>query len=307
MNETQRLREVTQELSQLRQRPCLVLYVPSLHPCTVRTIHEMLGAQRGQADVVIRSPGGCLCCAYQIARELRRRFDRLGMFVPLAAKSAATLIALAADELVLGDLGELGPLDGHFSDKQRADFPVDRSRLEVFSALDQVKKHAIETFDELARTVSHNSGMRGEDVCRIATEFAARICEPLYAQLTAQTVGQSVRVMEMTVAYAERVLRRYRPDLYAQNGSAIIERLVRGYADHGFVIDREELAEIGIPARNPTAAEAPLVARLASALEKVSGEEPFIELIDAVEGKPSREAGDRSKQSDREPRMAHAA
>jgi hypothetical protein len=102
MNETQRLREVTQELSQLRQRPCLVLYVPSLHPCTVRTIHEMLGAQRGQADVVIRSPGGCLCCAYQIARELRRRFDRLGMFVPLAAKSAATLIALAADELVLG-------------------------------------------------------------------------------------------------------------------------------------------------------------------------------------------------------------
>ncbi len=115
MDETQRLREVARELSQLGQRPCLLLHVPSLHSCTIRSVYDALGAANGQADVVIRSAGGCLCCAYQVARELRRRFDRLGMFVPLAAKSAATLIALAADELVLGDLGELGPLDGQFS------------------------------------------------------------------------------------------------------------------------------------------------------------------------------------------------
>ncbi len=304
MDETQRLREVARELSQLRQRPCLVLHVPSLHPCTIRSVYDALGAANGQADVVIRSPGGCLCCAYQIARELRRRFDRLGMFVPLAAKSAATLIALAADELILGDLGELGPLDGQFSDKQRADFPVERSRLEVFSALEQVKKHALDVFDELARAVTSNSGMPAEDVCRVAGEFAARICDPLYAQLTPQTVGQSARAMDMTVAYAERVLRRYRPELYAQKGPAIIERLVRGYADHGFVIDREELAEIGIPARGPTAAEAPLVGQLASALEGLSDKEPFIELVDAAEEDVRSETRDDPEQSGRKPGIA---
>ncbi len=90
MDETQRLREVARELSQLGQRPCLVLHVPSLHSCTIRTVYDTLGAASGQADVVIRSPGGCLCCAYQIARELRRRFDHLGMFVPLAACCSVT-------------------------------------------------------------------------------------------------------------------------------------------------------------------------------------------------------------------------
>ncbi len=113
--------------------------------------------------------------------------------------------------------------------------------------------------------------------------------------------------MDMTVAYAERVLRRYRPELYAKKGPAIIERLVRGYADHGFVIDREELAEIGVPARGPTTAEAPLVARLANALEKLSGEEPFIELIDAAEADLGSEARDGSEPSDMEPRTAQAA
>jgi hypothetical protein len=175
-----------------------------------------------------------------------------------------------------------------------------------FSALDQVKKHAIETFDELARAVTQNSGMRGEDVCRIATEFAARICEPLYRQLTPQTVGQSGRALDMTVAYTERVLRRYRPDLYAQNGPAFIERLVRGYPDHGFVIDREELAEVGIPARGPTAAEAPVVAQLASALEALSDKEPFIELVAGDEDR-SIQVADSSEPSDPQPRIARAA
>jgi len=284
MDETQTLRAAAQQLSQVRQRPCFVLCGPALNPGTVRTVREVLGPRSGQVDVVIRSPGGCLCCAYQIARELRRRFDRLAVFVPLAAKSAATLIALAADDLVLGDLGALGPLDAQFSDKQHADFPVDRSRLEVFSALDQLKKHAIETFDELVRSVAENSGMRGEDVFRIGTEFAARICQPLYAQVAPQTVGQSLRAIDMTVAYVERVLRRYRPDLYAQNGPAIIDRLVRGYPDHGFVIDREELDKIGIPARAPTAAEAPALDRLANALGAMSGKEDFIELVEAAGG-----------------------
>ncbi len=110
--------------------------------------------------------------------------------------------------------------------------------------------------------------------------------------------------MDMTVAYAERVLRRYRPELYAHKGPAIIERLVRGYADHGFVIDREELAEIGIPARGPTVAEAPLVVQLASALEGLSDKEPFIDLVDAAEEDVRSETRDHPEPSGRKPRIA---
>jgi hypothetical protein len=78
---------------------------------------------------------------------------------------------------------QLGPLDSQTSRKQKADFPVDRSCLDVFQALGQLKRHALESFDDLVRSVAEKSGMRGEDVCRIGTEFAARICKPLYTQI----------------------------------------------------------------------------------------------------------------------------
>ncbi len=195
---------------------------------------------------------------------------------------AEATVAESAHAVGIEVSGELGPLDAQFSDKQQADFPVDRSRLEVPTALAQLRKHAIENFDDLVRTVASNSGMRGDDVCRIGVEFAARICQPLYTQLTPQTVAESLRAIDGSAAYVERVLRRYRSDLYAKNGTAIIERLVSGYPDHAFVIDREELDEIGIPSRGPAAAEAPAVDRLVSALDGLHGEESFIELVEAA-------------------------
>jgi hypothetical protein len=161
-----------------------------------------------------------------------------------------------------------------------------------------LQQHAIGTFDALVRTVAENSGMRGEDVCRIGTEFAAQICQPLYAQLAPQTVGQSLRAIDMTVGYTERVLRRYRPDLYARNGPLIVERLVKGYPDHDFVIDREELDEIGIPARAPSAAETAIVGGLASALAGMPATEVFIECVEAIE---RRNTGTTAEVSDGSP------
>jgi hypothetical protein len=51
------------------------------------------------------------------------RFASLTVFVPFQAKRAATLLCLAGDELALGSLGELGPLDQQVDEKQKADSP----------------------------------------------------------------------------------------------------------------------------------------------------------------------------------------
>lgn len=174
--------EAARELAAVRGRSCLVFDAPFAESA-VRTVAMLLPEGGGGFDVLLRSPGGCACCAYVMARELRRRFAEIAVFVPLGAKSAATLVALAADELVLGDLGELGPLDAQFCDRQRADFPVDRSRLEVLEALGELKKHALSTFDGIVRAVVENSGMKGEDVCKIGLEFAVKLCQPLYTQI----------------------------------------------------------------------------------------------------------------------------
>ena len=65
----------------------------------------------GHLDVLIQSPGGSPTAAESIVKFLRSRFDPIRFIVPHTAKSAATMLALSGDEILLGEVGELGPID----------------------------------------------------------------------------------------------------------------------------------------------------------------------------------------------------
>jgi len=62
-------------------------------------------------DVLIESGGGDIDCAAKIVKMLKMNCNKLGVMIPFYAKSAASLIALHADELVMCKSGELGPID----------------------------------------------------------------------------------------------------------------------------------------------------------------------------------------------------
>lgn len=64
-----------------------------------------------QLDLVLHSPGGSPDAAESIMSYLRERFDHIRAVVPLAAMSAATMMALACDEVVMGTHSQLGPID----------------------------------------------------------------------------------------------------------------------------------------------------------------------------------------------------
>lgn len=63
------------------------------------------------AIFLIHSPGGNLSSSYNIARFLRQRFEKLSFYVPYEAASGATIMSLAGNSIVLGDLGYLTPID----------------------------------------------------------------------------------------------------------------------------------------------------------------------------------------------------
>jgi len=62
-------------------------------------------------DVILHTPGGLVLAAEQIARALRDHQARVTVFVPHYAMSGGTLIALAADEIVMDEHAALGPVD----------------------------------------------------------------------------------------------------------------------------------------------------------------------------------------------------
>ena len=69
------------------------------------------GLEGDGLDLILHSPGGSPEAAEAIVSYLRSRFSHIRIIVPQLAMSAATMIACAADEIVLGKHSFLGPID----------------------------------------------------------------------------------------------------------------------------------------------------------------------------------------------------
>lgn len=64
-----------------------------------------------QIDVLLYSTGGLTMAAWGLANLIREYCDRFSVLVPFKAHSTATLLALGADEIVMGPLAQLSPVD----------------------------------------------------------------------------------------------------------------------------------------------------------------------------------------------------
>jgi hypothetical protein len=158
--------------------------------------------------LILLSQGGEIEPAYQISK-LCKTFARQYKFlvvVPRQAKSAATLIALGADEIHIGPLGQLGPID-----PQIGGLPA----LGVSQAL--------QTIASLVQQYPKSADM-----------FA----QYLRMAVKVEHIGYSDRVTASAVQYAERLLAS-KPHLAARIPE-IAKHLVYAYKDHSFVIDAEE-------------------------------------------------------------------
>ena len=84
-------------------------------------------------DIVLHTPGGLVLAALQIARAIKRHPAKVTAFVPHYAMSGGTLIALAADEIVMCEHAVLGPVDPQLGEYSAASLlklvrekPIDR-------------------------------------------------------------------------------------------------------------------------------------------------------------------------------------
>ena len=69
------------------------------------------GLKTRNLDLILHSPGGSATTAEAVVEYLRSRFDSIRVIVPQQAMSAATMIACAADEIIMGQHSFLGPTD----------------------------------------------------------------------------------------------------------------------------------------------------------------------------------------------------
>ena len=87
-------------------------------------------------DLVIHTPGGIVLAAMQIARAVEAHKAKVTVYVPVYAMSGGTLIALAADEIVMGEFSVLGPIDPQIAGLPAASIVKARDSKPVESVFD---------------------------------------------------------------------------------------------------------------------------------------------------------------------------
>jgi ATP-dependent protease ClpP protease subunit len=87
----------------------------ALFSVTVEDMQGFMSALHGlrgdSLDLILHSPGGSLDAADQLVQYLRSKYSRIRALVPQNAMSAATMIACACDEIVMGKHSAIGPID----------------------------------------------------------------------------------------------------------------------------------------------------------------------------------------------------
>lgn len=99
-----------------RQETMMLLGFPVAKFISIEDSEEVLRAIRMTPDdmpidLILHTPGGLALACEQIACALARHPGKVTIFVPHYAMSGGTLLALAADEIVMDEFAVLGPLD----------------------------------------------------------------------------------------------------------------------------------------------------------------------------------------------------
>jgi hypothetical protein len=175
-------------------------------------------------DLLLHTPGGDIDAAEKLMSILRSRIGvgRLRVFVPDFAKSAGTLMAIGADQVVMGDTSELGPIDPQVTITDGDGNRTTQSIQAYLDAYDQLTTRLQKDPDDIAARLEFNKLEPDRIVHFQAVKARARL-------------------------FAESQMQR---GMCRENGkhTSIATRLLdtKAWPGHGQVIDADEAERIGI-------------------------------------------------------------
>jgi hypothetical protein len=202
-------------------------------------------AKRKNVLLFVTTLGGDAHAAFRIARCVGGKYERFAVVVSSVCKSAGTLLCLGANELVMSDAGELGPLDVQLRKEDEIyDFG---SSLDTMQTLQLLEERALSTFRKYVLDIHLGGQLSTHLAGELSSNLTVGLYSELYSQLDPVRLGEVYRSMLIASDYGERLTRRGRN---AKDGA--IGKLVGGYPSHEFVIDRHEAGELFHGVREPT-------------------------------------------------------
>lgn len=231
--------------------------------------------------LMLATRGGSPDAAYRMARCLQRQYKKVVLYIYGICKSAGTLVSVGADEIILSDFGEFGPLDIQLGKRDELFETV--SGLNITQALNSLNARAQDVFR--STLLDLKSGSRGQISTKLAAEiasnFAIGLHEKIYAQIDPAQLGSIERSINIASDYGKRLkTKNVKQDT--------VDKLVSGYPSHSFVIDIKEARELFENVRMPDDTEEEL-AKCISWVTRDPAKDAFVQKLNKeLENEQSR-------------------
>ena len=232
-----------QELQRVRGNPVIAFVTGDRHPITasigddaVRPLFDVLrGIGKVETlDVFLYSRGGGTEVPWRIASALRQYADKWNALVPYRANSAATLLALGADRIVLGPHGELGPIDPILKIQRAPGTPGQPG------GLPQQDDISVEDVMAYFNFLKDQVGLTDQSTL---AEGVGRLAE----RLDAVGLGSVYRIRSHIRDVAHRMLTSQQNPPSERAMETIVETLAERVYAHGHAIGINEARDIGLP------------------------------------------------------------
>lgn len=181
--------------------------------------------------LVMTTMGGLADPAYKMVRLLQARYPRISLFVPFFCKSAGTLMALGADEIIMSDHAELGPLDVQLSKPDETG--EQSSGMTPTQSLITLSDEAVRLFEQQFFRIRRTFRLTSRTTAEIAAKLTIGLLGPIYSQIDPMRMGEVQRELAVAREYGTRLGR-------GNVKRDALSTLVSGFPSHTFVIDREE-------------------------------------------------------------------
>ncbi|MBO6726588.1 MAG: hypothetical protein JJ911_13090 [Rhizobiaceae bacterium] len=212
-------------------------------------------------DIFICSNGGDGTVPWRIISLLREFGATIGAILPYRAYSAATMLALGADEIVMHPFAEMGPIDPTVTNDYN---PIDpQTNQKVGISVEDVKAYI--------SFIKDTVGIRHEDELIRAVEILSEKVHPL-------ALGNVERFIAQSRMITRKILLTHMSDESSKHKiDEIIETLASKLYFHGHPINRKEARDLGLQvAENPQPELEELIWKLYIDFEKeLKNSEPY--------------------------------
>lgn len=190
--------------------------------------------RKQRIDLLIYSRGGDVSVPWRVISMLREFCQELVALVPYKAHSAATMITLGADKIVMGRKAELSPIDPTLV------------RATVGESAAPPQEISVEDVSSYISFVRERANLN--DQAALAT-----VVSLLANQLTPLTLGSVNRQYSHIRLVAKKLLASRQQKIEEERMTTIIEALTEKMYSHGHAIGRREASDLGLPVEIPSA------------------------------------------------------